>query len=196
MERSATRHAVRAPRTPRALWAACALVLFALAAPGDAAAQQEIYTWSAGLLGSIGGSLDADPGDEIDNLGYQLNLSMVTTPGTHLVLRAGQLGLDSDDRFENLLDAELSYVTLGGEYRYPHSYYDSGVYLALGGYNLDGDAIFGEDDESAIGLALGATGDFGITPWLSVVAEVSGHYVDFDAAQIFVMGNVGLAVHW
>ena len=181
---------------PRFL-AACALVLLpVLVAPGGLAAQQEIYTFSAGLLGSIGGSPDAEPGDALDNLGFQLNLSMVASPANHLVLRVGRLALDSDDVFENLVDADLTYATIGGEYRYRHGYYDSGLYLALGGYSLDGDAIFGEDDETAIGLALGATGDFGINPWLSVVAEVSGHYADFDAAQFFVMANVGLAVHF
>ena len=43
---------------------------------------------------------------------------MVTEPRTLLVLRAGQLGLDKDEFFGSLSDADLKYVTIGGEYRY------------------------------------------------------------------------------
>ena len=54
-----------------------ALLAGLLLLPGAARAQ-EVYNFSAAALGSIGGSLDADPGDDLGNTGYQLNLSMVT----------------------------------------------------------------------------------------------------------------------
>jgi hypothetical protein len=168
----------------------------ALLAPGAAAAQ-ETYTFTVGALGGLGGSFDADPGDELDNTGFQLDLGMVIQPSNHLVLRLGRLDLDSAERFADLAAAELSYGTIGGEYKYRHSYYDSGIYLALGGYRLEGiDAAGREQDETSVGLALGVTGEFPITPWLGFQVELSGHYVDFDRANLFAMGHAGVVVHF
>jgi hypothetical protein len=176
--------------------AAALLVAAALAAPGAAGAQ-ETYTFTVGAFGGLGGSLDADPGDELDNTGFQLDLGMVIQPANHLVLRLGSLDLDSAERFEDLTAAELTYATIGGEYRYRHTFYDSGIYLALGGYRLEGDDAAGRaEDETAIGLALGVTGEFPITRWLGFQIELSGHYADFDRANLFAMGHAGVVVHF
>jgi hypothetical protein len=185
-------------RISRAAALTLAVILSTLTWAAPASAQGESYTFTAGLLGTLGGSQDADPGDELDNTGFQVNLGAVTHPANHLTVRLGQLGLDSADLFENLTDADLTYATIGGEYRYRHSYYDSGLYLALGAYRLEGtDAFSGADaDETSLGVSAGATGEFPITPTFSIQAEVSGHYVDFDAAQIFVMGGVGVVFHF
>jgi hypothetical protein len=171
------------------------LALMLLLLPGTAGAQ-ELYTFTAGLLGGIGGSLDAEPGDGLDNTGVQLNLAMVTEPRTHVGFRLGRLALDSEDFFESLEDAELSYVTVGGEYRFRQSYYESGVYLALGGYRLEGTRGGDTEEDTSVGLAIGVTGEFEITRRLGVLIELSGHYVDFDEAQIFGMAHGGLAVHF
>lgn len=177
--------------------AACALVLGLLLAP-PAQAQAELYNFSVGLLGTVGGSQDVEPGDEFDNTGFQLDLGMVTEPGEHLFVRLGQLGLDSADQFGTLTDADMLYVTVGGEYRFRHSFYDSGLFLALGGYRLEGNDVTSRQsrDETSLGLSMGASGEFPINPNLGVQLELSGHYVDFDEAQIFVMAGVGLIVHF
>lgn len=181
---------------PTRLGVAAIAMALALLVPGAAHAQ-ETYTFTVGLLGGLGGSLDADVGDELDNTSFQLNLGMVFEPSDHLVVRIGRLGLDSGDRFEDLTDADLTYLTIGGEYRYRHAYYDSGVYLALGGYRLEGTDLGGVDqDETAVGVALGVTGDFPITRWLSFQIELSGHYADLDRANVFAMGHAGVAVHF
>ena len=163
--------------------------------PGAVRAQ-ELYTFTAGLLGGIGGSLDADPGDGLDNTGFQLNLTMVTEPRTHVGFRLGQLSLDSEDRFGSLSEAELSYVTVAGEYRFPQSYYESGLYIGLGGYRLDGSRGGRDEQDTAIGLNLGVTGEFAVTPWLGVLIELSGHYADLDEAQFFALGHAGIAIHF
>lgn len=164
--------------------------------PGAARAQ-ESYTYSVAALGSIGGSIDAEPGDDLSNTGYQLNLAMVTDPRTHVGIRLGQLGLDGDEFFGSLTDADLTYVTVGGEYRFNENWYDSGVYFALGGYRLEGTAGDGGDSrDNSLGLAVGVTGEFKVNRWLGVLLELSGHYVDFDEAQIFGMGHGGIAIHF
>ena len=180
----------------RTLLAVAACLLVAALAPAAAHAQ-ETYTFTVGAFGGIGGSVDAEPGDELDNTGFQLDLGLVIQPQNHLVLRLGELDLDSGGRFEDLTGASLTYATIGGEYKYRHSYYDSGVYLALGGYRLEGDDLAGrEQDDTAVGLALGVTGEFPITEWLGVQIELSGHYADFDRANLFAMGHAGVVVHF
>jgi hypothetical protein len=164
--------------------------------PGAAGAQ-ELYTYTVGVFGGIGGSLDADPGDSLTNTGFQVDLGVVTQSRTHLVLRAGRLALDEDERFGSLSEAELSYATIGGEYRVRQDFYESGIYLALGGYRLEGTTFSGRDSsDTALGLSLGVTGELPIRRWLGLQAEISGHYIDFDEANIFVMGHGGLAFHF
>ena len=174
-----------------------ALLAGLLLLPGAARAQQELYTFTVAGLGGIGGSLDAEPGDDLGNTGYQLNLSVVTAERTQVGLRVGQLGLDGDEFFGTLRDADLTYLTVGGEYRFSETWYDSGVYFALGGYRLEGTALDGgESRKDSLGLAVGITGEFKVNRWLGVLLELSGHYVDFDEAQIFGMGHGGIAVHF
>lgn len=190
----------RPPRTVHATLFTVALALLALVAwSAPARAQSELYTFSAGLLGTVGGAQDVNPGDDLGNAGFQIDLSMITQPGEHLVLRIGNLGLGNGDQFgPDLTNAEMTYATIGGEYRYRHSYYDSGVFLALGGYRLGGDDLFtGESqNHTAIGLSAGASGEFPINPWMGVAVELTGHYVDFDEAQIFLIGGAGLVFHF
>ena len=182
----------------RILGISAALAALATLSMTPSAAAQEQYTFTIGAMGGLGGSLDAEVGDELDNSSLQLNLAVVTEPRTHVGLRLGQIDLDVEGGFTDLLDAELTYATIGGEYRFDHQYYQSGVYLALGGYKLEGTSIFGTgtEDETSIGLAIGATGDFAVTRSISVIFEVSGHYVTFDDAQIFLAGHGGLAFHF
>jgi hypothetical protein len=173
-----------------------ALLAGLLLLPGAARADEH-YTFSVAALGSIGGSIDADPGDDLSNTGYQLNLAMVTDPQTHLGVRLGRLGLDGDEFFGTLTDADLTYVTVGGEYRFNETWYDSGIYLALGGYRLEGTARDGSDSrDNSLGLAVGVTSEFKVNQWLGVLLELSGHYVDFDEEHIFAMGHGGIAVHF
>ncbi len=175
------------------------ILLVALVLLPGAARAQEPYTFTAALLGGLGGSFDAEPGNDLSNTGYQLNLSMVTEPRTHVGIRLGNLALDSEGSFGSLTGAELSYVTVAGEYRFPEAYYESGIYAGLGGYRLEGTrgGVGGKDQhDTSIGLTVGVTGEFRITRWLAVLVELSGHYADFDEAQFFAMGHGGIAVHF
>jgi hypothetical protein len=179
------------------VFAGLALALACLLVPAAVRAQEQ-YTFTVGLLGNLGGSLDADVGDSLENTGYQLNLTMVTESRTHVGLRAGKLGLDDKGLFGSLADAELTYATLGGEYRFRQTFNESGFYLGLGGYRLQGVDGFGEDREkTSLGLAVGVTGEFPIRRWLGLLFELSGHYVvDFDEAQFFAIGQGGVAIHF
>jgi len=179
----------------RRLLCGLALLLGGLLLPGAAQAEER-YTYSVGVLGGIGGSFDASPGNSYSNSSYQIDLSMVTELKTLLVVRAGKLNLDKED-FGSLHGAGLSYVTVGGEYRFQESYYESGLYLGLGGYRLRGtDAAGSAKNQTSVGLAVGVTGEIPVTPWLGVLLEVSGHYVTLKEAKIYGMAHGGLVVHF
>ncbi len=165
--------------------------------PAAAGAQEELYNYTVGVFGSLGGSLDADPGGSVTNTGFQLNLGLVTEPRTHLVLRTGRLGLDKDKLFGSLSNADMEYVTIGGEYRYGEEYYDSGVFVALGAYRLNGTEPSGRDSrEDTWGVSAGFTAELPVRRWLGIQGEIAGHYVDFREEQFFVTGHVGLAFHF
>lgn len=183
---------------PHPIVAALALaVCVALAGAPLAADQQESYSFTLGLLGGAGGSLDAEPDPGLGQSSYMLMAGMITEPRTMVAVRAGRLKIDGDEGFEQYATAELEYVNIAGEYRFRQSYYDYGVYLGIGYYSLSGDLPFGgTDSESDLGVALGFTGDFDITRYLSVVGEISVHYAFLDSAAIYGMANIGLAVHF
>lgn len=158
----------------------------------SAVTAQEGSTYSVALLGTLGGSIDAEPGDDLSNTGFQVNLGMWTEPRTQVVIRAGRLGLDKDELFNSLTEAEMTYATIGGEYRSRTTYYDSGVFMSLGAYRLSGNRPGGEEEETAPGLSIGVTGEFRINRWTGVLIELSGHYADFDESQVFGLGNAGV----
>lgn len=162
------------------------------------AAAQQLYTFTVGAFGGIGGSFDAEPGDDLDNTGFQLGASMITEPHTRIALRAGRLGLADGEQFGSFTEADLEYLTVAGEYRFSGSYYSPWAYVGLGGYRVQGDDLFGggDADDTAAGLAVGLLGEFTVTRRLDFVVEASGHYVDFDHANIFVLGHAGLAFHF
>jgi hypothetical protein len=180
------------------LLSAIVLGAFATAVPLAAAEQQESYTFTLGLLGGLGGSLDADPGPGLGQKSFMLAAGMITAPRTLVIVRAGRLAIDGDPAFERFSSAELDYANISGEYRFAQPTYDYGTYIGVGYYRLNGELLLGgaETSESDLGIALGFTGDFDVTRHLSVVAEISGHYVFFDDASIYAMGNIGLAVHF
>lgn len=162
-----------------------------------AASAQDYHTFTVFGGAGFGGSLDADPGDGIDHTSWQVGAAMVTEPRTMVGVRIGQIGFGGDEPLESLFDADLTYLTLGGEYKFDQTYYEAGMYLAVGGYQLEGTEAGGADrDDTSFGLALGVTGEFPITRRFGVLVEFSGHYTDLDAAQFFAMGHAGVAVHF
>lgn len=175
-----------------ALAAAAAL---AIAAPASA---QELYTFSVSAFGGLGGSFDAEPGDDLGNTGFQLGASMITEPRTRIALRGGRLGLADGDRFASRFDADLTYLTAAGEYRFLQSYYSPWAYIGLGAYRVQGDDFFGggDGDDTAVGVAIGLLGEFTITRHLDFVVEASGHYADLDDANVFAMAHAGLALRF
>jgi hypothetical protein len=158
------------------------------AAPAQAV---EPYLLSVGVLGGIGGPLDADdPDPGADHGALQLDVGVLTEPRTLVVLRLGRTEIDGT--LGTVFEPTLEYATLAGEYRLYEGWYDSGIFFGLGGYRLRGSEE--DEDETSVGVTLGVTGDYQVSRWLSVVAELSGHWADLESNQLFAFGHAGLAV--
>lgn len=172
-------------------------IALALAFVAGSAEAQELYSYSVILSGGIGGSFDAEPDPGLGNTTYQLEFSFVTAPKNRFSARLGRMDFSGDRGFAVFPEAELTYLTLGGEYRARRPLYDSGVFFALGGYRLEGTTIFGTTEEdTAVGLSFGTTADFPINRWLSIRAELAGHFTDLEEAQFFGALLGGVAVHF
>lgn len=176
------------------------LLAFVLAvALGSArpAASQENYTVQFSLLGGLGGAFDLSPDAGLDNDVREIAAAFVSDYKTLVGVRAGRMSFDGEQGFGGLAQADLDYLVVAGEYRYPATYYDVGVFLGLGGYRVDGrDAFDEESRDEALGISFGVTGQFRIVRHLSLVGVLEGHYAFFDEANFFGAGLVGLAIHF
>ena len=189
----------RPVRAARVYSLALLAALATLALPAAAAAQ-DIFNWNLGALGGVGGSPDVKPGKRTyGNATWQIEGLALTEPRTFLGVRLGHLALGGKDTaFGSRVGADLSYVTIAGQYMFEESYYDSGVYLGLGAYRLGGnDAVTGASASKTVaGGVLGLVGDFKASKRFSVVLEISGHYIDIRNAHIYAMAHGGLSFHF
>ncbi len=173
------------------------VLLLAAGLPRGMSAQD--YTWTVSLLGGVGGSLDE--GGSAD-LGGQVGAALQTERLHNVWVRAGHLGFDTGSDARSLDDGEVTYVDFGGEYQFHEGYYESGLFLGLGAYQLEGTelGIGGVPvdvlDETVIGLVLGASGEFKFSPSFAFLVELSGHVLDSDAAGVLGTGLAGFALHF
>ncbi|MEP7011157.1 MAG: hypothetical protein ABJC13_12605 [Acidobacteriota bacterium] len=187
-------HSVSVVRVGRiARFARLAAVLAGFGLGATALQAQELYTFTVGVLGGIAGSPDTQS-TSFDRQSLQLNLQFETDARTQVGIRVGQVDLTGQgERLNGLFEPKLQYVTIGGEYRTRQSYYDSGIFISLGGYRLEGS---GGSSKTAAGLSAGATGEFTFNRHFGVIAEVAVHYADLDDLQYFGSGQIGLAFHF
>ncbi len=169
------------------------LLLVPLAARG-----QELYSFTGSLLLGLGGSFDeSDAG--FGNPSFQLGFSHVIEKRSHVGFRLGYLGFGSNDYLGELKGADLTYLNVSGEYRsakssFSGSLLESGVYIGLGGYQMNGETDDGSNASgTSIGLVLGLTGDIEVSPSFAVRIELSGHILSSDVARYFGLAQVGVA---
>ena len=163
-------------------------------APAAAEAQED-QPLEATLLFGLGGSFDEDQSG-LGNSGYQLGLSLGIARRTKVGVRLGEIDYDAGDFIASIAGPTFSYVTVGGEYTFGERYYESGVYIALGAYKLEGLQGGQPFDDTTVGVALGVTGEFEITRRLGLVLEGAGHFADFGAARYFITFHGGLGYHF
>jgi hypothetical protein len=159
-----------------------------------AAQAQEKYPFRASAFLGLGGALDSgdDDSSSLDNGSYQLGFSWISDTDILAGIRLGQVDF-GDGGIGGRVGSDLTYATIGGEYLFNEGYYTSGVYIGLGWYDLGEDQRGELPSDSAIGLALGLTGDFRLTQRFSILVELSGHYTELDDADLLAMGHAGVA---
>ena len=174
--------------------ALCLLTAAVVLAPAGAAAQED-QPLEASVLFGVGGSFDQDQAG-LGNSGYQIGLSLGVAERTKVGVRFGEIGYSQGDFISALSNPTFSYVTVGGEYTFSERYYESGIYLGLGGYRLEGNLGGQSFSDTTLGVVLGVTGEFEITRRLGFVAEAAGHLADFGPARYFITFHGGLAYHF
>jgi hypothetical protein len=171
------------------------LIVCVVLAPGALAAQEA--TWTLSALGGLGTSID-ESGSA--GLGLQAGGALVVDRQTNIWLRVGRLEFDTGSGTGDLTDATSTYFNIGGEYQFFEGYYDSGLFLGLGAYDLDatrvgpvgGEAV----GDTVLGLVLGVSGEFKVTPKFALLVELAGHILDSDDAQILGTAHAGVAWHF
>lgn len=149
-------------------------------------------TYGVSLMGGLGGSIDEDDAG-VDNAVFQLGASVMTEGTVRVGIRLGQFQFASEDTLGDLLDPGLTYLTAAGEYTFGETTYQSGLFVGIGLYDLDGVSRLTGDDLSSteIGFTAGATGEFDVSGRLSFIAELTGHVLPGGEAQFFAAGLVG-----
>lgn len=163
----------------------------AMLAPAPAQAQSR-FDYTLGFFAGVGGATDDAPDAGYSNPAGEVYFSVQTERHTYVSIRVGRLELQPDEG-AGLLDSTLTYVAATGGYRFAESFYDSGVFLGLGGYRQEGDFLAEED---AFGFLAGVDGDFRLADRLSLVGQVTGHFVDLEGAQLYLTVEAGLAFHF
>lgn len=159
------------------------------------------YTFTAsGLLG-FGGSID-DTGPGFGNLNWQLEFSNAIEKRTHFGVRVGGMSFGSSDELGDLTGADLTYISLAGEYRErpvagSGRFIESGVFLGLGYFQLKGNSLMEQErvTDSSLGLVVGVTGDLPLNHKrnLALRIEIQGQATDLDGASLFAMAQAGLS---
>ncbi len=173
---------------PRAAAVPALAALLLLLAGAAAVEAQERYSYTVSLGPTFGGSLDGEPDGGLDHTGFLASFSWRTQPRTSVGVRFGSMDL-SGDQVGALVSPTFRYATIAGEYRFNDLYYESGVFMGLGVYQL-GDGV---ESEEGVGLTLGVTGEFPINERFSILVDLAGHYADLDAASTHATVHAGLA---
>ncbi len=157
------------------------------------AQSDSIFTVS--VLGGIAGSFDQTQ-SQFTQTALQVGFGVETDERTLTTLRLGRLDL-GDNSVPGRLGATLDYAVVAGEYRFREPAYDAGIFLGLGAYRLDGSSPVAHlNRNTALGVALGVTGDFDLTRHVSFVAEVDLHYAFLGETDFYGVALGGVAIHF
>lgn len=176
-----------------------AAIVVAMALPTADRAEAQDYTWTLGIQGGIGGSLKGGGSAEAS---FQGGFGIQFEQQAKMWVRVGQSDFSTGSAVGDLGDGSLTYVTAGGEYQFTEAFYESGLFIGLGGYNVDGRRLLSggvlgpSDEETVLGLALGATGEFKITPSVVVLADLTIHILDHPDLRSLGTFHVGIGFHF
>ena len=170
------------------------------------AALARSYTYAVSGLIGVGGSFDESEAG-FGNPAWQLTFTNDIAEKTYFGIRVGGVHWGSEDRVEKAVGPSMFYASLAGEYRetrasFSGGFVEPGVFVGLGYYWMGGDHWLDDAgtqiesfSDNGPGLSIGLTGDVALNQnrnWTMRI-ELSGHYADLDAANLFGMVHFGLS---
>ena len=169
------------------LLVAMAFLWLALEAPAGAQEPFKSLTLSGGIAGSID---EADTG--FSNPILQVRFAVETSARGNLAIRLGRMEFD-EVIIGAVHDVTVDYLTVVGEYLFDEPGHDSGLFIGLGFFDLDGTRLDGRGgDEGSVGVIIGALGEFSVGERWFIYGEGSAAYTGLDVAQIFANLQVGV----
>lgn len=146
---------------------------------------------SLALSGGVGGSLDEDASG-FSNGTFQLRLAVETSRRRNIGVRLARIDF-GDSEIGRVSDVTLDFLTVSGEYLFDEPSYQSGLYMGLGFFDFSSTRVDGRSgDETAIGLVVGALGEFAISKRWFVYGEAAFAYTNLDIAQLYADLQVGV----
>lgn len=165
------------------------LVLLVAAGASSSGAQERVF--SIAVSGGLAGSLDEDEGG-FSNATFQGRFAVETARRRLVSVRLGRMDFDGEP-LGGAFDATVDYLTVAGEYLFDESYYESGLYAGLGLFDLASTRFDGRPgDETAVGLVVGALGEFRLTDRWFVYGEAGFAYTNLELAQLFADLQLGV----
>lgn len=172
------------------------LLLMASSAALSAQAEpEELRIHRVGFTLGLATSFGNDGGSEsFDNLNYELNYRFLVERDTLVGIRAGQMNFDNGVGARS--QGDISYVTVAGEYLINEGYYESGLFLGLGFYGINGDPATAQDSANAVGLTAGVTGDFKVAPAAAVLVQLVVHWTGLSDVDFIASLSAGMSFHF
>jgi len=176
-----------------------AALIAAIIALAPTPVQAQDYTWTLSFMGGVGSALREGGGSDG---AYQVGFGLQFEPGANVWFHAGELGFETGSSVGELTDGTITYVNVGGEYQFNENYYDSGIFIGLGAYDMESRLVLEDgvlapaSSDTVIGLVLGATGEFKITPSFVFLVEITGHILDSSALRVLGTAHAGFGFHF
>lgn len=164
---------IKVPAMIRKLFIVLTLAVFA---PALLAQSNELGV----LIGSIE-PVNDELGVDTDMDVREIYFAKMIESGTWLKLKAGEADLSGESLDEGLApesETDLRYVQLLVGYEFDEIFGTTYLFAGPGAYELERN---GENSESEFGFVLGVGADFPLTRQLGIVAELTYHWVDFEA---------------
>ncbi|MDX1642976.1 MAG: hypothetical protein R3244_01320 [Thermoanaerobaculia bacterium] len=165
------------------------LIAVGVVLPPALAAQERVLSIAAS--GGLVGSLDEDEGG-FSNSTFQARFAVETARRRLVAVRLGRMDF-GDEPVGRASEVTLDYLSLSGEYLFEEDYYESGLFAGLGLFDLASTRSDGRSgDETAVGLVVGALGEFRLADRWFIYGEAAFAYTNLDVAQLFADLQIGV----
>lgn len=147
--------------------------------------------FSFGIL--IGGGSSLEDGFEVDlgNKVFEVFGGMKLEDATAFRLKYGQVDVDGETAA-----GEIEYFQAVVDYEFDEVFGSTSLFAGPGYYSLSSEGVTGGVDQSELGFAVGVAGDFPISRRLSLIAELSYQWINFEDSYSFWAATGGFKIRF